>query len=81
MKWPWSPREIKPDVVPLKGIKTNGVRVDAPPNDASDDQWLDFAAVAAMMVITENETEAVMAAKRAWRERAFRAYNAKWGGV
>ena len=56
---------------PLRGIKFYDLRVDAPPPDASAEQWLDFAAVAGLW----NPAARI---ENAWAERALRAYLAKW---
>ena len=82
MKWPWSPRETKMPTTSMRGVKENGVKVDAPSLTATDQQWIDFAAVVALMTPAwEMESPSVTLTRRQWRERAFRAYNAKWGGA
>lgn len=56
------------------GIRVRDVRVDAPPIDAPDQQWLDFAAVAGLFCVYSLFDDP-------WRERALRAYLAKWPRV
>ena len=65
------PKKSKPWIGPRRGIREGEIRVDAPPPTASDEQWLDFGAVSAMFSIYALGEEA-------WRERALRAYLAKW---
>ena len=69
-KW-LRPKKSKPWSGPMRGIREGETRVDAPPPTASDEQWLDFAAVSAMFNI-------YALCEEAWREQALRAYLAKW---
>lgn len=56
---------------PMRGVRMDDMTIDAPPADASPEQWLDFAAMFALW-------HPYTMASQEWRKAAMRAYLAKW---
>jgi len=76
IRWPWARERSESRTADAgwqpsaKGIKAYGVYVNAPAQDASDEQWRDFAACAGIF--------AWEFCPREWRRRALRAYLARY---
>ena len=71
--WPFAKKPV-PEKTPLRGLRFEGVKLEAPPEDAPPQRWLDWAALMGALVgngLVEGAEE--------WVGHSFRAYRKKWG--
>ena len=72
--WPFRKKPL-PEKTPLRGLKFDGVKLDAPPEDASPEQWLDWAALVGGWIGIAN---GFLVGADEWMGHMFRAYHKKW---